>query len=184
MAGDEGPYEGWPSTGATRGWGIRPGPPSTPDRAADLAMAAQGYEEAAGYCERALATIDDDTEGSDGSDALRGPLLVQLGTARHAAGDGGIAREAFRAAVRIGQRRRDGSLLQRAALGLGGVWDSPALVDAELRATLDEALALVGDAEPSLRVELMARAAHAREDVELAAAAVAAARRLDDPGPC
>ena len=25
------PYEGWRSTGATRGWGIRPGPPSTPD---------------------------------------------------------------------------------------------------------------------------------------------------------
>jgi DNA-binding CsgD family transcriptional regulator len=142
-------------------------------QAADEAMTARGYEEAAGYCERALA-------GMDEAGALRGPLLVRLGAARRAGGDGEIAREAFLAAAGVARRQRDGVLLGQAALGLGGVWDPPGTVDGDLRTVLDDALALVPEGEPGLRVRLMARAARAREDVELAGEAVAAARRLHD----
>ena len=154
-------------------------------RAADEAMGARGYEEAAGYCERALAGIDEAAEAGAGTDpgTLRGPLLVRLGRARRAAGDGEVAREAFLAAARLGRQHRDGALLAQAALGLGGIWDPPTAVDDELRTVLDDALALVGEAEPTLRVRLLARAARAREDVDLATQAVAAARRLDEPVP-
>ena len=53
-------------------------------RAAAQATEHQGYEEAAGYCELALMSL----EGArgDAADLLRGPLLVELGVARRAGG--------------------------------------------------------------------------------------------------
>ena len=153
-------------------------------RAAAAAMARRGYEEAAAHCERALAALA--TTGSDDDpavDAQRGPLLVQLGQARRASGEAAVARQALRAAVELARRRSDGPLLARAALAMGGVWDPPTVVDDDLRRALDEALELVGSSDPPVRVELMARAARAREDLPMARQAIAEARRLDDPRP-
>lgn len=173
-AGDEGALRGLAVHASAAGPGDADRTAGFAARAADEAMAARGYEEAAGYCERALAGMGD-------AGVIRGPLLVRLGAARRAGGDGEIAREAFLAAARIAREQGDGVLLGQAALGLGGVWDAPGVVDGELRAVLDDALALLREDEPGLRVRLMARAARAREDVALAGEAVAAARRLGDP---
>jgi DNA-binding CsgD family transcriptional regulator len=173
-AGDEGAVRGLAVHASAAGPGHAERIADYAARAADEAMAARGYEEAAGYCERALAGMDD-------ADVLRGPLLVRLGAARRASGDGDIAREAFLAAARVARRHDDSVLLAQAALGLGGVWDPPHTIDGDLRVVLDNALARVPDGEPGLRVRLMARAARAREDVGLAGEAVAAARRIDDP---
>lgn len=175
-AGDEGAVRGLAVHTSAAGPGDAQRTAGYAARAADEAMAARGYEEAAGYCERALA-------GMDEAGALRGPLLLRLGAARRAGGDGEIAREAYLAAARLARQQGDGALLGRAALGLGGIWDPPGQVDDDLRAVLDDALTLVPEGEPGLRARLMARAARAREDVELAGEAVAAARRLDDPTP-
>jgi DNA-binding CsgD family transcriptional regulator/tetratricopeptide (TPR) repeat protein len=174
VAGDQGAVRGLAVHASAAGPGDADRIAGFAARAADEAMAARGYEEAAGYCERALA-------GLDQASAHRGPLLVRLGAARRAGGDGEIAREAFLAAARSARQHGDGVLLGQAALGLGGVWDPPGTVDGDLRTVLDDALKLVPEGEPGLRVRLMARAARAREDVDLAGDAVAAARHLDDP---
>ncbi|MGH9116308.1 MAG: helix-turn-helix transcriptional regulator [Acidimicrobiales bacterium] len=155
-------------------------------RAAAAAMGRQGYEEAAAHCERALAALAPVAAAGDDDSITatwRGPLLVQLGLARRAVGEAAVARHALRSAVEIARRGSDGPLLARAALALGGVWDPPTLVDDDLRRALDEAQELLGDADPPVRVELMARAARAREDVALANRAIADARRLDDHRP-
>jgi DNA-binding CsgD family transcriptional regulator/tetratricopeptide (TPR) repeat protein len=146
--------------------------------AATQAMSAGAFAEAAVLYERAIALTG---SGPRGTGARRGELLVGLGHARRQAGDAATARRAFLGAAAIGRERRDPRLLGRAALGLGGVWDPATVVDEELRALLDEALAHGEDLEPEQRIELQARLARALEDTALARQAVAAARALGRP---
>ncbi|MGH9186399.1 MAG: LuxR C-terminal-related transcriptional regulator, partial [Acidimicrobiales bacterium] len=93
------------------------------------------------------------------------------------------ARDVFRAAAREARNRRDGGLLARAVLGMGGIWDPANILDKELWELLDDAIALLGERDPVVHVELLARSARAREDAGLARKAVAAARELAEPRP-
>ncbi|HSJ99260.1 MAG TPA: AAA family ATPase, partial [Myxococcota bacterium] len=151
--------------------------------AGEHALASLAYEEAARRFERALAAA-----ALGGDDAARLRALVGLGEALSGAGD--LARRDAVFAEAVGVARRIGSgafattalrwAIARTELGVPGI---------EVNALLEEALSILpGDPSP-LRARLMARLAaglhllpgtEARRQ-ELAEAAVAMARGLDDP---
>jgi len=151
--------------------------------AGDRALSLHAYPLAAGFYERAIALQP------DGLPAARRELLLSLGDALARAGEQVRARETFLAAAELA--RRDGSAehLARAALGYGGrfVW-SRAWGDPHLVPLLEEALALLDDAESDLRVRLLTRLAAGplRDTVPpeprevMSEAALRMARRLGD----
>jgi len=98
------------------------------------------------------------------------------------------ARDTFVRAAAEARERGDAVQLGRAALGVRGQHTPAGIVDDELIALLEEALAAVGGERGSLRAELLARLGDAHlfagpeRAVELTAEAVAVARAADDAG--
>ena len=124
--------------------------PSYLRRAGEEALAMLAYEEAAAQFERAL-----DATAEAGS----GPLLVARGDALLRAGEPAQARACFELAASLARRAGDPVLLGRAALGHAGLGVAIIDLDAPAIALLEEALAALGDREPVLRSELLARLA-------------------------
>lgn len=106
--------------------------------AARAASAKLAYEDAAAWCERALAA-----PGAAVADT--GEVLLALGRARQRAGEGPAAREAFARAAAVARDRGDAELLGRAALGFSGFGVTIIDVDEESVALLREALAALPD---------------------------------------
>lgn len=123
--------------------------------AARSATAKLAYEEAALWCERALAQ----SERSGAATARRnGELLLALGRARQRAGDGPAAREAFERAAAIARTLGDGELLGHAALGFSGLGVTIIAVDEAAVSLLREALD-AAPADAALATRLVARLA-------------------------
>lgn len=154
--------------------------------AAAHAMSVLAYEEAAGWCERALEALR--LEGPD--ERMEAEVLLDLGEARLASGDVVAARTAYERVAVIGRRRDDAVLLAKAALGLGlgfGAIEVKILDPFQVE-LLQEALEALGPEPTPWRVLVLARLSVAlslmgREDqrVGLSDEAVETARRVDDP---
>jgi AAA ATPase domain len=151
-------------------------------RAAQDALRALAWDEAARLFEQALASLD----LCDPDPDHRAELLVELGRAQaHAGLD--QARDTLRTAARSAAAVERPDLLARAALDFGAFALSPGVVDEELVSLLEEALAALDPSDSSLRVRLLARlgvALYWSPQVErrlaLTEEAVATARRLGD----
>jgi tetratricopeptide (TPR) repeat protein len=123
--------------------------------AAENASARLAYEQAAVMYERALRALD--LVSVDGT--RRCDLLLALGEAHHRAGAHGRARAAFRRAAELARELGAPERQARAALGYGGPRGSFGVVDEELVALLEQALAALGPCEETIRARLLARLA-------------------------
>jgi tetratricopeptide (TPR) repeat protein len=146
-------------------------------RAGEHALAMLAYEEAAELFARALEVADD-----------KGPLLLARGDALLRAGEPAAARACFSEAAALARAGGDPALLARAALGHAGLGVTIIDLDEAAVALLEEALAALGESEPVLRSELLARLAvelyyaPSRDRSEaLSSQAVAVARLGDSP---
>ena len=146
-------------------------------RAAEHALAMLAYEEAADLFARALEVADEPE-----------PLLLARGGALLRAGEPEAARACFADVAARARAAGDPVLLARAALGHGGLTVTIIDVDTGTVALLEEALAALGDSEPVLRSELLARLAVelyyavSRDRCEAhSSEAVAVARAAGDP---
>lgn len=154
-------------------------------RAAEQSFESLAYEEAATWYGRVL-----DGLWTDGDNARRGELLQRRGEAHLAAGDLPRAREAYRQAVAMAQRRGDANQLARAALGLGAGLGGfeVRLFDPVQVALLEEALAALDPRPSPLRAWVLARLSVALSFMDadarrlaLSEEAVAMAREVGDP---
>jgi DNA-binding SARP family transcriptional activator len=156
-------------------------------RAADQAMTQLAYEEAARLYRMAWEALELEVVGDE---AVRCELLLALGDAEAAAGEGAASKKTFLRAAELAKRRKDPQALARAALGYSGrfAWPRPDEGDTRLVPLLKEALARVGEADAGLRARLLVRLAcilrgdplpERRE--ALSREAVEIARKLDDP---
>jgi class 3 adenylate cyclase/tetratricopeptide (TPR) repeat protein len=153
-------------------------------QAGDRAMKVLAYEEAAGHYQRALAALDLQA-GPD--DAERCELVLVLAAARMAAGEPAEARRRYQEAAELAGRMGDGERLARAAFGLGVELTAGSVDELEV-ALLERALAVLGEADGTLRARVLGRLARALQSspaperrARLSQAAVAMARRLGDP---
>ena len=134
-------------------------------RAADAALDAArhataklAYEEAALWCERALAALERTGAASEPPTRRTGDLLLALGQARHRAGESPAARTAFARAADVARELADPELLGRAALGFSGFGVTIIAVDDSSVALLREALD-AGPHDDALTARLVARLA-------------------------
>jgi tetratricopeptide (TPR) repeat protein len=159
--------------------------------AADRAAVLLAYEEAARLYQLALQALERTRQSLDtGAAALRCRLLLALGGVQARAGDHTAARETFWQAAALAQQRGMREMVAQAALGVAevGVGLPFGAVDPSLVGLLEGALEALGDEQSVLRVRLMGRLAteiyygesHGRR-AALARAAVAMARRIDEP---
>ena len=153
--------------------------------AARTAMEGTAYEDAVGWLEAAIAVLPDAATEPD-----RGELWCALGEAALAAGDPDRSRRAFRAAAEHARRRDRVDLLAAAALGrTGGASGFEVdLADPDRVGLLEEALGALSPADSAVRCAVTARLSVAlaftgadERRADVAGAAVAMARRLDDP---
>ncbi len=159
-------------------------------RAGRHATATFAYEEAVALYHRVLEVQSplnaaEDREHCD--------LLIALGEAEWRVTGAAAARGAFLEAAEIARRLGDAARLGRCALGFAGegsqiFWVESGVVDPVIVGLLEEALAAIGDRDPSLRSQLLARLAmdlyfsSSRERCDaLSAEAVALARREAKP---
>jgi DNA-binding CsgD family transcriptional regulator/tetratricopeptide (TPR) repeat protein len=151
-------------------------------RAADGALTATAYEDAASFLEAALRlTSPDDAK-------RRGQLLLALGDAEKRISDSDKAREYYRTAAEIARGQHDFDALRRAALGFARSWPTVGSVDEEAVSLLREALESYDRSDAtSVRAGIMARLAlqlYYSGDLEevkrLSAEAVAVARASGD----
>jgi hypothetical protein len=149
--------------------------------AGDDAARALAYEDAAGHYRQAIPLLP-------ASDSRRTDLLLRAGEADVRSGDLLHAREAFLEAAGAARRLGDGQILARAALGLGsgaGGFEV-AIGDQAQVDLLEEALDGLDAHDSTLRTWVTARLSVALTRVDeqhrrqLAEAAVAMARRVDD----
>src|SRR5437016_2078313 len=159
-------------------------------RAARYAEASLAYEDAAVLFERALEVL---AEAHPADARERCELLLARGGAQWKVGDGPGARETFRQAADIARRIGDARLLARSALGFAGegsrlLWVRSEVVDQPRIELLEEALHRLGDGDPGLRAQLLARLAinlywapEPERVVALSEEAVRLARQLGDP---
>jgi tetratricopeptide (TPR) repeat protein len=153
-------------------------------RAGRRALGLLAYEEAAWHFEQALAALP--AGGRDGGQRVE--LLLALGDARLRAGAFEAARDAYEQAAALARRRRRPEELATAALGFAaGLGFEVRLYDHRQVELLEEALAALPPGDSSLRAWALARlsvalsyVASAERRQELAAEAVAMARRLGD----
>jgi class 3 adenylate cyclase/tetratricopeptide (TPR) repeat protein len=152
--------------------------------AGDRAMEVLAYEQAAGQYERAIQALD----FQDPTDTRkRCELLLALAAARMAAGEVAAARRHYERAAALARQLGDGQQLARAAFGLGVEFTAGDVDELEIR-LLEEALALLGEAESMLRARVLGRLAKGLQTspqrgrcFRLSEEAVAMARRLGDP---
>jgi DNA-binding SARP family transcriptional activator/tetratricopeptide (TPR) repeat protein len=131
-------------------------------RAAERAMGQLAYEESARLYNSALAALELASPDDEGA---RCELLLALGDSHARAGDTPAASEAFYAAAEIAKRLRMPRALAVAAAGVGGRMDwSRAGDDAERVPLLEDALQMLGDADPELRAKVLGRLAGALRD--------------------
>jgi hypothetical protein len=148
-------------------------------RAAEAAVAALAYDDAAGVLRRALPQAR--------SPAWRARLLARLGDALDRDGRREDARAAFAEAAVDARAAGDGEALAAAALGFKGLAVTVTRPDPEAVALLEDALRAIGEAHPVLRARLQAALALESyyDDVDrarrLAAEAVDVARAAGDP---
>ncbi|HTJ42528.1 MAG TPA: AAA family ATPase [Kofleriaceae bacterium] len=152
-------------------------------RAAEAAMHALAFEDAAALIERALAAL---ALAAPGDAARRASLTCALAEALHRAGSHERGRAAAAQAASLARALSSPPLLARAALA-NGIEVHLGLVDRAQVALLEEALAAQPDDARAIRAVLMARLASAqqpsadpRSPVELARAAIAIAREEGD----
>ncbi|HZR82005.1 MAG TPA: AAA family ATPase [Candidatus Binatia bacterium] len=158
--------------------------------AARYAESALAYEDAAALFGRALELRGDATPADA---AERCDLLLARGGAQWKSGDGEGARATFLRAADAARRIGDARGLARSALGFAGegsrlLWVRSGIVDQPRIDLLEEALHRLGDADPGLRAQLLARLSinlywGPESDRELATSeeALALARRQGDP---
>jgi DNA-binding CsgD family transcriptional regulator/tetratricopeptide (TPR) repeat protein len=148
--------------------------------AARAASAALAYDETAARLRTALETgIEDELR--------RAEILLDLGTALFRAGRSLDSLQSFRQAAEIAREQGEGELLTRAAIGFETTCWRPGLTEEGARELLEEASAMLGREDSTVRVGLLASLARALEyenDPARAALAreeaIAMARRLDD----
>ena len=150
-------------------------------RAADAALASLAFEEAAARLSTAL-----DLGINDESERMR--IQLELGNARHRAGQPLEALNAFQAAADLARKRGDGETLARAAIGLEETCWRPAIVDEGAVELAREAIEALGDGDSALRARLLGAlsralvfAGSAEEAAVVREAAIAMARRVRDP---
>ena len=154
-------------------------------RAAQQALAALAYEEAARHFHRALSAFDL-SEHTDESTHCN--LWLGLGEAHSKASEFDQSRAAFQAAAELARRAGLGEHLAYAALGLARGWIEEGTTDPGIVGLLEEALAALPKTETALRARLLGRLAmelHFSDEPArcqtLARQAVALARRVGDP---
>jgi len=156
--------------------------------AAAEATASVAYEEAIGHLERALQTLD---LAPHPTESLRAEVLLDLSGARWRAGDRDGALAEVHRSIALARRTQRTDVLARAALGLHRLGGTSGIEDSEAFRLLEEANAGLQGEETPLRARVMAALAKERyhswagvevtgADEELAAEAVAMARRLGD----
>ncbi|MCU1449887.1 MAG: ATPase-like protein, partial [Acidimicrobiales bacterium] len=149
---------------------------------------ALAYREAVTHYERAVAVLD----MVGGSESERAELLLDLGAALWRAGDRAAAHAEIHRATELARRTGRKDVLASAALALRSLGGVSGMADNERILILEEAREALGDEETSLRARVLAglaqelyhtwlREAESGTAGELAAEAVALARRLDDP---
>jgi hypothetical protein len=151
-------------------------------KAAERAVLLFAFEDAITLLERARLAIDE----RRGAARLRAEVSIALGKAHIRRGAGAVGREACREAAQIARSLGDAELLAWAALAYG-LEITAALVDPDLVALLQEALALLPSTDTPLRVQVTARLAAAMQPhrdlnypIGLAQDAIASARRIGD----
>jgi hypothetical protein len=159
------------------------------ERAAREATRILAYEEAAGLLERALEALDAAGTAGGRDEERRCELLLAIGAADWDAGRFDRARAAFASAAECAEELGAPGRLARAAVGAAGPFTSPGIVDEELIALLERALAGLDEQDSTLRARVTGRLADqltfagSRERAaELAAEGVAMARRTGDAG--
>jgi predicted ATPase len=124
-------------------------------RAGEQATAMLAHEEAADHYERALEVLD---RFQPEAIERRCELLLLLGEARVREGERPAAWVVFREAASLARRLGDGASLARAAIGASGRYvEQSGVIDEELIAMLEEALATGPRDQPFVRVQLLAR---------------------------
>jgi tetratricopeptide (TPR) repeat protein len=159
------------------------------DRAAEHASALFAYEEAVQLLERLLAAIEEReaTARAGGLAELRATTQIALARAHIRRGDYPAGRALCERAAATARQLGDADLLARAALALG-LDITAALIDQDLIAMLQSALAALPAGDSPLRVNVTARLAAALQPhpnllypIGLAREAIASARRLGQP---
>lgn len=146
------------------------------------ALAALAFEEAGAHFSVALELGVEDL-------ARQGEAQLELGMARSRAGRSDDAIAAFRAAAQLARELGDSGMLARAAIGLEDACWPPGIVDEGAVELLEEALQGLDESDSPQRVMLLAGLVRAHSFVgadsaggEAREAAMAMARRLEDPG--
>ena len=167
--------------------------PEDAERAIRYALAAGeqattmlAHEQAADHYARALEVSE---RFEPQSLQRRCALLLELGEARVRSGELPLAWPAFREAATLAAQLADGEALARAAIGASRRYlQPPGVIDDELIAMLDQALAMTGEEHPAMRVRLLSRLCGAlyysaeRDRMRaLSAEATEIAARLGDP---
>ena len=154
-------------------------------RAGDAALAMLAYEEAVSHFQRAVQIAEGQAAMPEEG---RAELLLALGDAQQHAGEVPAARASFERAADLARRLDAPALFARAALGYGGAGVETGLVNERLLHLLDEALGMLGDAQPAVRVRLLGRMAmelyyspERQRRAALSTEALTLARQLDDP---
>jgi len=147
-----------------------------------LAVRHLAYEGAIGHFEDALDLL------GTARPARSCEVLLELAGARMRAGQIAAGRAAYGRAAAAARAAGDAGALAAAALGVGVGTTVGVVDDLEIR-LLDEALGVVGESDAGLRTRLLGRLATALHSTSslgprmaLSDQAVAAARRLEDPG--
>jgi class 3 adenylate cyclase len=125
-------------------------------RAAERATELLAYEEAAGHLERALSVLEG---AGPAHDRRRCELRVRLGGARASAGQPVEAHEAYVTALELARRIASADLFAVAAIADTDAAYIPASAEMANPAPLEEALRLIGDDNPGLRIRVTARLA-------------------------
>lgn len=166
-------------------------PAGSPEKAYDYAARAAArarktfaYEEAARLFGLALAAVD---AGATPDQERRCELMLARANALYLSGDFEQARQTFEQAAAVAIQVGDAERQAIAALGLGVAPSTPGVANPAVVATLERALAALGEQDSALRATVMARLAEelywsdqVARRLQLASGAVEMARRTGD----